>query len=65
MGSSNTMYVIKNKSFYKNMHFKNISHNGTFYVNSTTKNANIRILVHQNILNRTFFPGLWDTKMLV
>ena len=48
-----------------NMHFQKISHNGTFYVNSTTKYAVFLYHVHQIILNKSFFPGLWDTRMLV
>ena len=47
------------------MLFQYISHNGTFYVNSSTKYAVNYISDHQKFENRTVLPGLWDTKMLV
>ena len=37
------------------MHFQYISHNGTFYMNSTTKYTVIFIPDHQNFEKKTFF----------
>ena len=47
------------------MHFLNISYSDTFYLNSTTKYAVICIPGHQKFENKTIFPGLWVTKVLV
>ena len=59
------MYVIKKKSFNKDMHFQYNSQNDTFHVSSTTKYAVIFVPVHQKCENKTFFLALWDSKMLV
>ena len=64
MVSRNSMYVIIKLVIYGNMHFQNISHNGTFYVTRTTKYAVIYVPGHTK-LRAEQFSGLWDTKMLV